>query len=740
MKKVELLAPCGSFDALIAAVSAGADAVYLGGARFGARAFSQNFDRKELKEAIEYAHIYGVKVYVTVNTIIYENELDELIDYLSFLYDVQTDAVIVQDLGILEIIEKYFPDFEVHASTQMHIHNLNGVRFLKQQGIKRIVVSRETPISLIKELCKEDIEIETFVYGALCVSYSGQCLMSYMNGGRSGNRGECAQPCRFKYSLINDDSNRVEVSSQYLLSMKDLNTLENLSEIIEAGVSSLKIEGRMKRPEYVYEVVSTFRRAIDSYYAGKQSIENNQSLLTLFNRGFTKGHIFNEDNKHVTNFHRPNHIGIPLGQVESITKEGIVVKLVHDIHQNDGVRFILDKDDVGLTVNKLVQNGLLVNKARKGEEVTIQTSLKIPCKIGSKVVLTTDSLQINQINSAIQNSSKRIPITASFTAELDKVLTLTISDGKSVITVCSEELAQSAIKRSVTEENVKEILNKIKDSAYTYSDINISLQDNLFFSLKSINEMKREAISKLNNERVKIIREPNKYNYQTINSDLIVPEYIFDIVDRNQKDILKDKGLLFSTSNKLIDNRDCFRKTYRVNEGSNKIDTKYVLATQIADLYELDPDNVVIAGSSFNVSNSYALEFLLKRGVNSVIASIECTTNQITDLISGYIHRNHLKPSIGQFVYGKVEVMISKYCLINKCLNETKTGCNLCKLSNYSIIDQNNQKYLLTKDDFCHSIILTSKPFINNQVSEYTSFKYVKLFNETDKQVKEILK
>ena len=279
MKKVELLAPAGSWESLYAAINAGCDAVYLGGYMFGARHFAPNFSNDELKEIITTCHIYGVKVYVTVNTLIKENEVQTFIDFIDFLHNNNVDAVIMQDLGMIDLVRKTYPNLEIHASTQLHIHNLEGVRFCENLGLKRVVLARETNIESVKNIKnKTNIEIELFVHGALCVSYSGQCLMSSLIGGRSGNRGSCAGTCRLPYKLISNNKQLNE--EDYVLSMKDLCTLEHIKELIESGIDSFKIEGRMKRPEYVYLAVSLYRKAIDSYY---ETHVNNVDYLAIEN-------------------------------------------------------------------------------------------------------------------------------------------------------------------------------------------------------------------------------------------------------------------------------------------------------------------------------------------------------------------------------------------------------------------------------------------------------------------------
>lgn len=270
-KKIELLAPAGSWEALEAAVNAGADAVYMGGKAFGARQYASNFDREEMTRAVYFAHMHRVRLYITVNTLVDDSELKELADYLLFLNNVGVDGIIVQDLGVIRLARKIVPELPLHASTQMTVTNSGGVEFAVQAGLERTVLARELSLEEIKAACDVGTEIETFIHGALCVCYSGQCLMSSLIGGRSGNRGRCAQPCRLPYKLVNKDGEDMLVgkdAGQYLLSPKDMNTLSILPQLIETGVISYKIEGRMKRPEYVAVVVDAYRRAIDTYLAG----------------------------------------------------------------------------------------------------------------------------------------------------------------------------------------------------------------------------------------------------------------------------------------------------------------------------------------------------------------------------------------------------------------------------------------------------------------------------------------
>src|SRR5690554_1468482 len=297
-KKIELLAPAGDKDTFLLALSNGADAIYLAGKSFGARASAQNFSNDEIKECIDLAHILNKKVYVTINTLLFDSEFSELECFVEFLVSVNVDAAIIQDIGALEFLRTSFPDLELHASTQMNVHTVAHAELLKSLGIKRIVLARETPIEVIKEIIsKVKIEIEVFAHGALCISYSGNCLMSSFIGKRSGNRGKCAQPCRLAYQLDDD------IEKKHVLSTKDLMTLEELNTLVDANITSLKIEGRLKRKEYVAQVVRSYRKMLEAI-SNNKTIDVAQEIIELekvFNREFTKGFLLNANNQDVTN-------------------------------------------------------------------------------------------------------------------------------------------------------------------------------------------------------------------------------------------------------------------------------------------------------------------------------------------------------------------------------------------------------------------------------------------------------
>ncbi len=665
MNKVELLAPAGDFSCLKAAIEAGCDAVYIGGKLFGARAFSSNFTDDEIIKAINYAHLFGVKVYVTTNTLIYDKEVERFLEYILFLHKNNVDAVIIQDLGMLDLVRQTFPNLEVHASTQMHIHNLDGASFMEKLGVKRVVLARETSISKIKEIKeKTNIDIEIFIHGALCVSYSGQCLMSSLIGNRSGNRGTCAGSCRQSYSIV-DENNNIILNNKYPLSMKDLCSLENLKTLLDIGVTSLKIEGRMKSSSYVYTVVKLYRLAIDSYYKNNNIYIDEKELYNLkkiFNREFTKGFLFDEENNKVINMKRPNHQGVEIGKVINYKNNVATIKLNDEININDGLR-IVGKKDIGVNVNNFYINSKLVKTAKKGDIITIKVNDKV--EKDDKVFLTLDSKLNEEINNIISSNQRKVLVKAKFIAKEDKQITFELTDFINKVVVISENKVTKALNKPITKEEIKEKLNKIKDTVYKYESLDIEIDDNIFIPLNIINDLKRKAFEELNNKR--LYKIPYKRCEYKRNVKSYPKEKLLNIL------ILKDENI------------DSLKKKYDYIYSSNNIDNTILLLPRVIDKYKENYNKDVLVGdigyfnkhkvcitdTSFNVVNSYTVAFLHSLGAERVTLSYELTKKQIEILINAYEERYKAHPNLELVVEGYEEVMISKFSL-NKYFNNDK--------------------------------------------------------------------
>jgi putative protease len=667
MKKIELLAPAGNMESLVAAIEAGCDAVYLGGYMFGARNYAGNFSNEQLVAAIKYAHLYGVKVYVTVNTIIYEDEVTMFVDYIDFLHRNDVDAVILQDIGMMDLITQMYPNLEIHASTQMHIHNLEGVKLAKKVGIRRTVLARETSIDLIKEIKKSiDMELEIFVHGALCISYSGQCLMSSLIGGRSGNRGTCAQSCRQKYDLISDGK-KINYD-KYLLSAKDLNALEYIGDLIETGVDSIKIEGRMKRPEYVYLVVSLYRKAIDNYIKNKSvnvSDDDINEMKKIFNRGFTKGFLFNEINKNIVNQYRPNHVGIEIGKVIMSKKNKVKIKLSNSVKLGDGIRIIGKDSDVGCLLTKILLNSKTIGGANAGDIIEIY--MKDDIEIDSTVLKTTDIEQIKSIKDQINLKRRKVVIDAYLVLKTGQPIYLKLTDGINTVEVKSDVVVVEAINKPLRSSDILKQIKKLGNTIYEFNNINVDMSDNIFVNIKDLNEIRREAVNLLNEKRL------YKSNY--LKKDYL--KNVFDYsVSRNLNVLINNNHQYDEVKKFEINNIYVFDETVFNNINN---DTRVILKLPRVITKHQDYNKKLLVGEmgslnyysnidtdfSLNVTNSYSVAFLHGLGVNQVTLSYELDDNQMKNIIDNYKKRYGVAPNLELIIYGREEVMINKFNLLD---------------------------------------------------------------------------
>lgn len=666
MKKIELLAPAGNMESLIAAIEAGCDAVYLGGYMFGARSFAGNFSNEEIIEAVNYAHLYGVKVYVTVNTLIYEDEVDTLLNYVDFLHKNNVDAVIIQDIGMMDLLKQTYPNLEIHASTQMHIHNLEGVKLIEELGLSRVVLARETNIDEIKNIRKNtNLALEVFIHGALCISYSGQCLMSSLIGRRSGNRGTCAQCCRQRYDLI--VNNQKVNQDEYLLSTKDLNTLDYIGELIDAGVDSLKIEGRMKRPEYVYLVVSLYRKAIDSYLTKGEVVIANKDIIELkkiFNRGFTKGFLFNETNKNIVNQYRPNHMGIEIGEVISSNNDKVKIKLSSDISIGDGIRIIGEKEDTGLVITKIFVNGVSVTDAHKNDIIEIK--VKDLVKKNSKVLKTTDIKQLDNINQRIKQKLRKVLINGKVEIKKDEAIKLQITDNHNMVEVSLGKV-ETAINSPITASQVEKQITKLGGTPYQFNKLDIELDDNVFVNITTLNEIRRQAISMLSEKRLYQISYKKKDYYKKVNNFERERNVNILITNIEQYEKIKDKNykLIYVEDEGLYEQlKDDKRVTLKLPRVINKF-KEYNQLLLVGELGSIKKYSNINTDFSLNVTNSYSVAFLHNLGVKTVALSYELNDRQIEDIINNYHKRYNCHPNLELIIYGLEEAMISKFNLLD---------------------------------------------------------------------------
>jgi len=682
MKKTELLIPVGNKECLIAAIHNGADAVYLGGKKFGARAYSNNFDKEEMIEAIKLCHLYGVKIYVTVNTMIYNNEVEEIIDYLYFLYTNNVDAVIMQDNGIIELTRKLIPNLEIHVSTQAHNHNKPAIEHYKSIGCTRVVFDRESSLESIKNI-DVDIEKEVFVYGALCICYSGNCLFSALNSGRSANRGMCVGSCRLPYSLY---KNGIKQKEGYLLSTKDLNTLPNLKHILDATIDSLKIEGRMKSKEYVAVVTKTYRKLIDNYYNKKDIIltkEDIDKLYKTYNREFTKGYLFNEEN--IINDKTSNHQGVKIGTVIGVNNKRITIKLDQDLYQNDAIRF--DKPNKGMYVNTLYNNkGLLVSNIAKGNICQVDNKERIMIKdlLGSNVLKTIDT----KLNKELNNIEyKRIPINISFKAFIGESSILTISDNINTIEV-SGNTVEKALNAPITEERIKEQLSKLGNTPYKLNTIDILIDNNIFINLKELNELRRKATEELTTKREGTPKSESQitikeYPYKTSTKPKI------SILTRNEEQlklaISNNIDIIYTTEEQLYNkykDKNIYLRLDRVLEQHPSYKEENLLCTEFGSIVKYGKENNIRTDYYLNAANDHTISKYLSLNAKSVTISIEADNIQINDIKN--------KEQSELIIYGYPECMIIKNNIFN--IKDEKTY----------IKDIKNNKYKITYKNYTH--------------------------------------
>lgn len=492
MREVEILAPAGSYGGIAAAINAGADAVYIGGRMFGARAYADNPETENLIRAIEWVHLHGKRLYLTVNTLLKDNELyEQLIPFLSPLYEAGLDAVIVQDFGALEAIAACFPEMAIHASTQMCVTSAEYAAYLKELGVSRIVPARELNLTELKRMKSDTgLEIETFVHGALCYCYSGQCLLSSMIGGRSGNRGRCAQPCRLPYSF--DEKGRIAASA-YLLSPKDICTLKLIPDLIDAGIDSFKIEGRMKKPEYAAFVSAMYKKYVTLYsQKGREgyhvSEEDMLNLMDLYNRGgFTEGYYKTHNGRRMISMTKPNHFGTEAAKVTAAGKQGVQLKALCELHPKDVLEY---GSDAVSPCTVTLKAG-----AAAGEAFFVRVPAK-GLKNGGLFYRTRNEALLERIRKSLIACETKEKLYASLKVLKDLPVTMAVKGCGQSIEV-SGECAVQAQNRPVTEADIRRQIAKTGGTPFEFSSITVEMDEDVYISITAINALRRLALAAL---------------------------------------------------------------------------------------------------------------------------------------------------------------------------------------------------------------------------------------------------
>ena len=759
-REIEVLAPAGSYESLKAAIAAGADAVYIGGTRFGARAYADNLEQDRMLEVIDYVHLHGRKIYMTVNTLLKEHELqEELYEYLLPYYRHGLDAVIVQDLGVLKYIKEHFPDLPIHASTQMTVNDVLGAKFLAELGVERVVTSREMHIDEIREIANQtDLEIESFVHGALCYCYSGQCLYSSLIGGRSGNRGQCAQPCRLPYKMNG------EKKAQYIMSLKDICTLEYIPEILEAGITSLKIEGRMKKPEYVAGVATMYRKYVDLYLkkgkaAYKVDPKDKEMLLDLYNRGGSHGGYYHTRNgKEMVSIHRPNHAGVPALKVIKLNGKTVTAKVLVDMHAGDVVEMPDQKE-----------NYTFANAAKAGQTISFATHQKQAIQKDMILNRTRNEKLIEEIRNSIINRKIKEKINGKLILSTEESAKLELFYKDKQVTVYGEK-AEEAMNQPMDAARIDKQMRKTGNTEFEFENLEIELHGNLFMPMQALNELRRNGLETLQedvlgafrrkeSERITGFEFSNKIENKKAGFSVYVEEkeqfkavlqsdsVIRIYVDSNaiqkvwQSDELSQYVQLAHAAKKEIYLAfpHIFR-SYTIKRYQEHFDEILnsgidgILARNI-ETYEFLNEhcysgNIVIDHNLYEF-NSYAKMFWNSKNIESHTAALELNYRELQEV---GLENSEL------IVYGYLPMMVSA-----QCIQKTTAACKHEK-GRLQFTDRYQKSFSVKNNcDYCYNVIYNTSPLVlldQKEEIDRLAPKALRLHFtlENEKQVKETLK
>lgn len=752
--RVEILAPAGSMECLKAAIAAGADAVYTGGALFGARAYAHNLTEEELLEAIDYVHLHGRRLYLTVNTLIKDREMEkQMYDYLLPYYRQGLDAVIVQDIGLFRFIRKHFPDLPIHASTQMTLTGVDGAKFLEKEGAQRIVTSRELSMAEVKKIADEtELEIESFVHGALCYCYSGQCLFSSFIGGRSGNRGQCAQPCRLLYRT--PEAKR----PQYLLSLKDICTLELIPEMIESGIYSFKIEGRMKKPEYAAAVAFQYRKYADLYlkyyeecpagedpaaYAMKKyrvCEEDRQMLLDLYNRGgFHTGYYHTQNGREMVSLNRPNHAGVPAVKVLAKKGRTVTAKAMTDLSPQDIIELPMRKG------REKADNYTCKDAVRKGMNVQIPVFADTPFKRDEIWMRTRNSALIERLHEEFVNGKIKERICGTFRLYPQEAATLTVKCRDAEITVTGEK-AQEALSQPMSRERIEKQLRKTGNTEFEFSFLKVEIGEKVFLPMQSLNELRREALETLekviceNYRRSGEVKEPEENKTELSMEEEIISGWTASVRTAEQLEVILEEeaiGRIYvdCTMFPRIWEKDSYVEWITKVHAAGKeiyLVMPYIFRERTQKQYEAAYNRIFGAGwdgilianyesfaflkehgytgrimTDYNLYefNQESRKFWKEKGVFEFTAPVELTERELQDL----------RVKDGEvIVYGYLPMMVSA-----GCIQKTTRGCQK-KSGQTTITDRYRNSFVVKNEcDYCYNILYNYVPlYLGDRMEE----------------------
>lgn len=714
MKK-ELLSPAGDMESLLEAIHNGADAVYLAMKSFGARKFAKNFSKEEIIEAIKLCHLYGVRIYVTMNTLVKESEVEDFLEQVKYLHINGVDAIIMQDFGMISLVRKMYPNLEIHASTQANNSSLDTIKMFYEMGVKRVVVSRELTLEEIKQI-NFPIEIETFIHGALCICYSGNCLMSSMIGTRSGNRGECAGSCRLKYALKDNDKTS---PYEYLLSTKELNTSTKFSSLLNSNITSFKIEGRMKSAEYVGFITKFYRNIFDNKNINLK--EETEKLKVLFNRKFTEGNLFKTDN--LMNTKSPNHIGIEIGKVLEVTNKYIKIKLTKELNQEDGIRF--NESNSGMIVNFLYDKNMKLTNSVKANDIAYIDN-KVDLKRKDTIYKTIDKKLVENLK---KYDLKKIPVKYKVIAKCGSNLSIKISDGENEIIKEGSPVEKSKTS-PITKERIEIQLKKLGNTPFITNNINIEMDNDIFISIGEINEIRRYLTNSLidirSNYKKDVIEE--KVDFKNIEvkkeSGMVATCY-------KETQLLKCLSMGFiriyvkdiNLYEKYKNHKEVY---YYVERNTFNISNDLVEKNLVSEYLIPKKDNII--GNYFlNIYNSYSAYYLLEKGFKNICLSVELDSNEQIEIIKALKDKFKIDINPEILVYGRCENMIIKGNILNITNDKYRYSLLDLRKREFKVYFENNKTYIL--DSKTQSVNIKSPSVI----------KRFDFYDEDDKTIEKIV-
>ncbi len=723
--QIELLSPAGSMESVYAAVNNGCNAVYIGGKHFSARQYANNFSPEEMEQVCDYCHVRGVKVYVTVNILYKQKEIPALLKYIKQLYEMGVDALILQDIGAAKVIQKYFP-IPLHASTQLTSNNLQDIDFLYQQGFSKIVLSRELSLEEVKYIAQNtEAEIEVFVHGALCVCYSGQCIMSSTLGGRSGNRGRCAQICRLPYTLYQGYD---KIEQGHLLSPKDMQTITILPQIIESGVASLKIEGRMKNPEYVAGVTQIYRKYLDLYANSPENYEVDAKdlkiLMQLFNRGgFTEGYYQTNAGRDMMSIERPKTWGLKTGFVDSYNEKAgrVTIRTREPLVPGDGIEiWTQNEPHVGSNISRASKAGEFINLAIKGD-----------ISKNDVVYKTHDKALEDTLKKTWQKDNRKLSVYGKLRAKKGLPLCYQLWDNKGNMVYQEGDMVEEAQKQALSMEKLKQQAIKTGSTPFCIESLELEADDNIYIGISSINEVRRAATEALQHSILKKSKRKAAYQIEQQKQSPIIKTKKLNVLvsTREQFDVVsKDRRVNILYCELTED----FKKNYlRYIEVCHKNNIKLYAAfpriqrsesKEIDILKESNIDGFLVRSPgqfkmvsktgkeitidySMNVLNQESVSFWLKQGANNVCVSVENNLQEINAIAN---------KNCEMVVYGYLPLMITQQCPIGNYAGGKTNGIFCSKKgedSLYFLKDRKGMKFPLMPDcNQCVCSILNAKP------------------------------